>query len=379
MRFRRRAKLFPGVYLNFSKTGISTTIGARGASINIGHKGTYLNTGIPGTGLYDRQRLDGGSSGSGSGSNRQINPNQRTESDDSGALFSVPDESIEQIKSKGAESTTSEGLNDLKRTLAACYDERIDLRKEIKEIKNKLLIQTIIMIFSYMIIIGLFLKWFTNKRVEIKDYLSELKTQLENCYVNIDIHLDPEIESTFKNVHEAFREMTTSRRIWDFTSVSSVDQIATRSAAGMGVTRSEVKFGVKNIDIIKSKYDALFLENANGGDMYLYPAWMAIVDEDKKFGLIDIRELEFNFEPLRFVETENPVSDAKIVGKTWAKVNKNGSPDKRFKDNYEIPICKYGEITLKSNTGLNEAYCISDFDKSSYFAEKLTIYQKLIS
>ena len=56
MRFRRRAKLFPGVYLNFSKSGIST-IGVRGASINIGKQGTYLNTGIPGTGIYDRQKI----------------------------------------------------------------------------------------------------------------------------------------------------------------------------------------------------------------------------------------------------------------------------------------------------------------------------------
>lgn len=53
MRFRRKAKLFPGVYLNFSKSGISTTIGVPGASINLGKQGTYLNTGIPGTGLYD--------------------------------------------------------------------------------------------------------------------------------------------------------------------------------------------------------------------------------------------------------------------------------------------------------------------------------------
>jgi len=29
MGFRRRAKLFPGVYLNFSKNGISTTIGVQ--------------------------------------------------------------------------------------------------------------------------------------------------------------------------------------------------------------------------------------------------------------------------------------------------------------------------------------------------------------
>ena len=57
MRFRRKAKLFLGVYLNFSKTGISTTIGVPGASINVGKQGTYLNTGIQGTGIYDRKRI----------------------------------------------------------------------------------------------------------------------------------------------------------------------------------------------------------------------------------------------------------------------------------------------------------------------------------
>lgn len=60
MRFRKKAKLLPGVYLNFSKSGISTTIGISGASINIGKKGAYFNSGIPGTGIYDRQRIGGG-------------------------------------------------------------------------------------------------------------------------------------------------------------------------------------------------------------------------------------------------------------------------------------------------------------------------------
>ena len=60
--YRKRIKIAPGVHINFSKRGISTTIGGRGASINIGKKGTYLNTGIPGTGLYNRQKIGGGTS-----------------------------------------------------------------------------------------------------------------------------------------------------------------------------------------------------------------------------------------------------------------------------------------------------------------------------
>ena len=50
-RFRRSVKILPGIRLNFSKSGISTSLGGRGASINIGPKGTRKTVGLPGTGL----------------------------------------------------------------------------------------------------------------------------------------------------------------------------------------------------------------------------------------------------------------------------------------------------------------------------------------
>jgi hypothetical protein len=56
-RFRRSVKVLPGVRLNLSKSGLSTTIGVRGASVNIGNRGSYLNVGLPGTGLSYRQRI----------------------------------------------------------------------------------------------------------------------------------------------------------------------------------------------------------------------------------------------------------------------------------------------------------------------------------
>lgn len=57
--FRKRVKIAPGVNLNFSKKGVSTTIGTKGASVNIGKNGVYANAGIPGTGIYARNKITG--------------------------------------------------------------------------------------------------------------------------------------------------------------------------------------------------------------------------------------------------------------------------------------------------------------------------------
>ena len=57
-RFRKRIKIFPGFYINFSKSGLGVNIGPKGANVSVGPNGTYVNTGIPGTGLYRRDKVD---------------------------------------------------------------------------------------------------------------------------------------------------------------------------------------------------------------------------------------------------------------------------------------------------------------------------------
>jgi len=51
LRFRRSVRLFPGVRLNFSGSGISTSIGGRGAHVTYGHGHVRTTVGIPGTGV----------------------------------------------------------------------------------------------------------------------------------------------------------------------------------------------------------------------------------------------------------------------------------------------------------------------------------------
>jgi hypothetical protein len=59
LRFRRTVKLLPGVRLNLSRSGVSTTVGVRGASVTVGKQGTYANVGLPGSGVSYRTRIDG--------------------------------------------------------------------------------------------------------------------------------------------------------------------------------------------------------------------------------------------------------------------------------------------------------------------------------
>ena len=61
-RLRKTIKLFPGVKLNLSKSGISTSIGVPGATINVSKRGTRSTVGIPGTGISYSEKLSGQSS-----------------------------------------------------------------------------------------------------------------------------------------------------------------------------------------------------------------------------------------------------------------------------------------------------------------------------
>ena len=53
-RFRKTFSILPGVRINLSKTGVSSSIGGHGATVNVGKNGPMVTLGIPGTGLSYR-------------------------------------------------------------------------------------------------------------------------------------------------------------------------------------------------------------------------------------------------------------------------------------------------------------------------------------
>lgn len=363
--YRRRVKIIPGVYLNFSKNGVSTSIGVRGASMSFGSRGTYLNTSIPGTGIYSRRKLSGGN-------NNPPSDNFNPE----------PAEVADNIFSADIQEITSQDMKGIKEAIISAHEQREDLKKDLLKIKSSLTFSKLALALSYIFLIGIIKKSISQS---IKDTIAsktevvkQLTEQIENCYVGLDIDFEPDIKVKYDRVVEAFKNLSTSDKIWDVIGEQFEDASVTRSAASTTVKRTEVSFGIKTIPEIKSKFEPLWLKNANGVDMYFFPNFIVMYSSQTKFALIGLNEIQFSHNTVRFIETASIPKDTNVIDKTWAKVNKNGSPDKRFKGNYEIPVVKYGEIKLKTDTGLNEAYQFSNYEYSEQFASAFSVFQMTI-
>ncbi|MBN8587922.1 MAG: DUF4236 domain-containing protein [Rhodothermia bacterium] len=364
--YRKRIKIIPGVHLNFSKNGISTSIGFKGASLNFGKNGTYLNTSIPGTGLYNRQKLSGN------------NSNNQPEN------IEVQQPILEDnIFSADIQEITSQDLQGIKEAILGAHDQRQELNNDLFKIKSTLAKTKFKLAASYIFLYGIINKTikesYKSDIVAQKDAIKQLQEQISNCYVNFEIEFDDEIKQKYEKVVSTFKQLISCHKIWDVTSANYQDTRVTRSAAGTVVQKREVRFGIKSLPDVKSTYEPLWFKNANGADLYFFPNFIIMYSTRTKFAVIGLEELEFYNSYTRFVETGTVPRDTKIIDKTWAKVNKNGTPDKRFKGNYQIPIVRYGEIKLRTKTGLNEEYEFSNYEFTEEFAKSFKDYQDTIS
>ncbi len=373
LKFRRRQKLFPGIYLNFSSKGVSTTIGIKGLNVNIGKKGAYLNSGLPGTGLYDRKKISDWSNNP--NPQKVLNPHSLLQdtSDFAGEpYYFIPKKLEGEIKSNDANSVTSEGLAEMKETLLAAYQEKIDIENEVPIVVEEVNKAAIYKVLSRIFIFGFFTKKFEEQHSEKADYLSELKQQLVQCKVTIDIDIDNSIKEKYEKLKRSFDTLTQSARIWDKT--SAIKNNDNRSAASNLITRVPTVLSHKIIEFINAEFDALHFKNQNGSDIYIYPAFAVLFDDKNNFGLVDLSDLKISFKTTSFLEDEDVPSDSKTIGETWAKVNKDGTPDKRFKSNYQIPIVEYAEIEFKSNSGIFEVFMFSNTSKALNFVDTYNLY-----
>jgi hypothetical protein len=55
MRFQKRIKVIPGVTINLSRKGVSTSLGVTGARVTYGHGEKRTTIGVPGTGISHSQ------------------------------------------------------------------------------------------------------------------------------------------------------------------------------------------------------------------------------------------------------------------------------------------------------------------------------------
>lgn len=387
LRFRQTFTLFPGVRLNIGKRGISASIGVPGATVNVGKKGVRATVGLPGTGLsyttpnmpYDYRHPVTNPLNPSSTEPHSEMPESSLSNIPSNAKIYMPIAGMNEISSASVEVLSSSSLLPLRDLIAKAREQRDEIKADLQEAlaeeskqKNELVRRK-----------SSLFRWFYKRRIaELEAELpltqaeiSRLVSWDDNTKIAISFESSDTSQRAYAAMVRAFDVLKSSIKKWDITADKATDQFAERTLATRSVNRHPVTFDFSSTDLIQFSGRAMRFENVNGDDILLYPGVAVIPRADGAFALIDLRELQISSEYRRFHEEEGVPSDSRIDGYTWAKTNKNGSPDRRFKNNYQIPICVYGNITFHSQTGVTEEYMVSHADAAQAFAEAVKRYQ----
>jgi hypothetical protein len=211
-----------------------------------------------------------------------------------------------------------------------------------------------------------------------QEALEQKAKDLAACYARVSFGLNERLQSVWDLIVKAHSALQRSERIWDITSSVENDRVKTRSTAVRSLELIPVSLSVvpSEGDIIAFGYYAIRIGNANGNALDFYPGMCFVRNQLGDFALVDLSDMNVKFEPRPFIETGTVPADAKVIRYAWEKANKDGTRDRRFVDNRQVPVALYGELSITSSTGLNEAYLFSNPELAAGFAEAFIAFQQ---
>lgn len=376
-RFRRSVRLFPGVRLNLSKSGMSVSVGGPGATLNLSRRGHSVTVGLPGTGLSYRHQLT---------SPRQTQADGRHDAglrapaltpypvpDAAPPVTSDPTPLAGEIRSAEVAGLTTPDLQGLKQLINEAAAQKASLKLDLaaalasrEQAWRKLRRRE-------QMPLRLFLKGeIPAARAAFEEAEGEALKVAEAIAlseVRVVFAFDPPALAAQRDLVEAHQALSRSRRIWDVLSSVAVDRVRERSAASSAIRRTPVALSTVSDSVVAGDQIGLRFQNANGADLDFFPGFLLMRQRGATdYALIDLRDVQLTAEPIQFIEDEAVPPDTRVIDHAWAKANRDGSPDRRFRDNRQIPVVLYGSLHFSSAAGLAEAYHVSDCERALVFA-----------
>jgi hypothetical protein len=341
----------------------------------------YRNIDVPGTGLWNRQRIDIPLLNHGSAVPQPVLPDVSQPTNLAPPTAPQVATAEIEIRSASTESLNSQNMKEFRELLKQTYEERSTLENEIASVNAELNTAT----RRYrswergLLLKHLFKGSFAARKEGFDTAMakvSELAEQLKLTKLAAHFEIDREQAEPYFKMRDEFAAMCECQQIWDTLARRVMDRFSTRSAASEAISRAPVKFDLSDCDVIEWEQKVPHLPNCAGGDLYVYPGFVLYRASKQAFALIDFHDVKLEFQPTRFIEDGPVPSDTQTVGQAWAKSNADGSPDRRFRDNYQIPIVMYGALSFASASGLNEQYEFSNPAPAQRFAIAWEAFQK---
>ncbi|MCL4685453.1 DUF4236 domain-containing protein [Myxococcota bacterium] len=349
---------------NLSKSGVGVSVGVRGARVGMSPRGNYVHMGRHG--LYYRTALPafGGGGGAGGrrlprsapagGETRHPVPEQdglhEIESGDTSAMRdSSSEELLREISEKRALSRRAGPV------LAVGSLLSLGAAAAAWQAQPTIPSWAPVLVFGTLVVATAVASVFAHR-------CDELGKSVVLFY-----EFEGDAEREYQALHDAFADLRDCAAIWHVEAASATGDWKRSGGATTAVRRKQVSLGTTPPAIIKTNIAVPSIP-CGRETLYLFPD-RVLVFTSAHVGAVSYADLQLEQSATRFVEEGAVPRDAEVVDTTWQYVNRSGGPDRRFKNNRQLPVVRYEELHFRSASGLNELLQLSRSGAGTRLAE----------
>lgn len=324
VRYRKSINLGCGFRVNLSTSGIGYSWGVKGYRVTKkANGGTRTTVSIPGTGISYVTET------SGKKAKAAASHVNATPSFD--ALSNYND--IKEIKSA-----------DLDELHSAEYE---DLLKQIKYAEYIRTALAVVAIFS------IFVAWWLFCIVAVVSIIFYAKSRNYVVY-----EFDDEQKAKWDELYAAWNAVAKSKSIQQITLQAKAKNKKVTAGIENAVDTVPVKAGGNLPFCLRTNIKPVVF-TLSDCSIAIMPDRLFVFNK-AKVGAITYDDVDIKITAVGFVETGKIPPDAEVVKYVWAAANKDGFRDKRYANNKQYPVMKYGKLAITSNNGLNIQFMFSN-------------------
>lgn len=330
---------------NFSKGGVGLSVGVRGFRLGTGPRGHYVHAGRGG--LYYRKTLN---------APRSVRKGEGRTSGDSPPPANQPPDAGSGINMVAVSSGAVAEMED-----ARFADVLAEMDEKQRSVRLASVFMWIGIAFAAIAtvgggVIGFLLgaavalggRW-------LGSWLDQSRRSVVLMY-----DLEDDAAKAYEAMTAAFDRVAACHGKWHVDAGGAVNDLTTwkrNAGASHVLDKRPTVLGYGLPTILKSNVTPPSM--AVGKEtLFFLPDFLLVVHDDN-VGAVAYDQLSIRWQDSNFIEEGTVPRDTTVLFHTWKHPNKSGGPDRRFANNYQIPVCLYESIHLTSINGLNELLQVS--------------------
>lgn len=337
--FRKSLKVGPFVRLNVSTRGVGVSAGVRGARVAVGPRGTYVTFGRGG--FQYRQKLGGRSTRP-----RALpHPSPPSSYPQNRAPIQVAPENL----NPNALITTATAQE-----LSECSpdDALLEAQKALAKFSwfrayawLTSLLFVLLLCSGNPVILGVYAALTCGFGVML--YRWDRHRRTARLFYDVD---NPEIVERLMMANGVGQWLSHAQCVWHIYYAEATSDWKRNAGASTLIRRTPTLSRVGSLERVELNIETWAVPV--GPQRLLFLPDRLVVQEGKHLAGVPYDRLVVRVERTRFIEDGPVPGDARLLDTTWQHVNRDGGPDRRFAQNRQLPVLEYGELVLRSASGM---------------------------